>query len=295
MVFEQGKLIKPLHKTLRFVFVPKSVNPWYDVVREGAEKAAAEYKQLGIKIEIIWDAPPTAEIDTHNRKIETHIRTHPDGLAIACIASTTNTRSINNAVKAGLNVITFDTDAPESLRKIYIGNADDYQDGYDLANFLAEKIEYRGKVGILSGTLTAPNHVKRVNGFKAGIAQHKTIDIVFASPDSDDLQQAMNLTTMALKNYPDIKGFFCCDATNPIGCARVIKAVGKAGQVHIVGMDTLPETIQFIHEGVIDGVKMQRQWETGYWAIVYLVAINQGHTVPKEHPIESMLITKQDI
>ena len=201
------------------MFIPKCDHPWYDVVKEGAEQAIAEYKQLGFQIDLKWDAPPEANVELHTKAIESNISAHSDGLAIACLAPTTNTRSINNANKTGVNVITFDTDAPESLRKTYIGHADDYQDGYELAEFLAERIDRKGKVGILTGTLTAPNHAGRVSGFKTGIAQYKRIDIVSSSPDSDNLENAFSLTEMALKNHPDIKGFFCCNATTN-SCSR---------------------------------------------------------------------------
>jgi ribose transport system substrate-binding protein len=69
----------------------------------------------------------------------------------------------------------------------------------------------------------------------------------------------------------------------------------KAGQIHLVGMDDLPETLRFIQEGVIDAVKVQRQREIGYWAIKYLAALNEGHTVPKEHLIGTELVTKDNL
>jgi ribose transport system substrate-binding protein len=234
-------------------------------------------------------------MEEHKNKIQAQISEHPDGLAIACLAPVSEIPIINESVQAGLNVITFDTDAPDSLRRMYVGHPDDYQDGYDLAKFLAERMDYNGKVGILSGTLAAPNHLGRVRGFRDGIAQFRDMKIVVEKPDNDELQKAMMYTENVLKTYPDIKGFFCCNASNPIGCACVVKEAGKTGQVHIVGMDDMPETIQFIREGVIDGIKMQQQWEIGYWAIMYLVAINQGHTIPKEHAIGSVFITKQDL
>jgi ribose transport system substrate-binding protein len=293
--FDQGDLIKPIDKPLKFVFIPKVVHPWYDVVRAGAEKAIAEFKERGITIEMRWDAPPVAEISDQLKKIETNISARPDGLAIACLDPATNTQLINDAVKAGLNVITFDTDAPDSLRPSYVGHANNFQDGYDLGEYLAKAIELKGKVGILSGTLTAPNHVGRIKGFKEAIAKYKDIQIVFEQPDNDDLQKAVDLTESALQAHPDIKGFFCCNASNPIGAARAIKNAGKAGQIHIVGMDDLPETLQFIKDGVIDVVKAQRQWEIGYWAIVYMAAKYQGHTIPKEHPTGSQFLTKADI
>jgi len=286
---------KPITTPLRFIFVPKNTHIWYDPVRAGIEEALQEQKRLGVEVHVSWDAPPAADMAVHKQKIEAGIRAKPDGLAVACLAPTTDTRIINEAVKAGLHVITFDTDAPDSLRATYVGHSQDAQDGADLAEYLAKTLNYQGKVGILTGNLTAPNHVGRVNGFKTAIAKHHNMSIVFANADGDDLEQAETLMAMALKNHPDLQGMFCCNATNPIGCARVVKKAGKCGQIHIVGMDALPETIQHIQDGVIDAVKVQRQREIGYWSIMYLVALNQGHTVPKEHQIGTELITKEDV
>lgn len=293
--FDQGALIKPIDKPVKLVFIPKVVHPWYDVVRAGAEKAAAEFKERGITVEVRFDAPPVADISEHLKKIEANISARPDGLAIACLDPATNTQLINDAVNAGLNVITFDTDAPESLRPAYVGHANNFQDGYDLGEFLAKAIGEKGKVGILSGSLTAPNHVERVNGFKKAIENYKDIQIVFEQPDNDDLQKAVDLTESALQANPDLNGIFCCNASNPIGAAQAIKSAGKVGQVHIVGMDDLPETLQFIKDGVIDVVKAQRQWEIGYWSVVYMVSKSQGHTIPKEHPTGSQFLTKDDL
>ena len=295
LALDQGDFIKPVDKTLKFVFIPKVVHPWYDVVRQGVDKAVAEFKERGVDIEVKWDAIPEAEITAHMNRIETNIAARPDGLAISCLDPATNTQLINDAVNAGLNVITFDTDAPESLRTLYVGHNKDAQDGYDLGIFLAEKIGKKGKVGILSGTLTAPNHVGRVQGFKDAIAQFPDIEVVFERPDNDDLQKAVDLTESALQANPDLAGIFCCNASNPIGAARAIVNAGKVGDVHIVGMDDMPETLQFIQDGVIDAVKIQRQWEIGYWGVYYMVAMYQGHTVPAEHATGSRLLTKEDL
>ncbi|QTL97638.1 substrate-binding domain-containing protein [Iocasia frigidifontis] len=293
--FNQEDLLEPVDKTLKFVFIPKVVHPWYDVVRAGAEKAIEEFADQGIKIDLKWDAPPTAEITAHMKKIEANISARPDGMAIAVLDPATNTQVINDAVNAGLNVVTFDTDAPDSLRACYIGHDKNFEDGYVLGEFLAKKINYKGEVAILSGTLSAPNHVGRVNGFKAAIEQYPYIKIVTERPDNDSLQKAMELTENIIQAFPNIDGFFGCNATNPIGAARAVENAGLVGKVHIVGMDDLDETIQYVQKGVIDAVKIQRQWEIGYWTVKYLVAMNQNHTIPEEHPTGSKVITGSDL
>ena len=250
-------------KLFKFIFIPKSAHPWYDDVRMGIDVAVAEFQCAGINIQAIWDAPPTTDITIHKQKLEDAFKMRPDGLAIASLVPTIDAQIINTVVKAGIPVITFDTDTPQSLRAAYIGHLSDYQDGVELGEFLAAALNYNGNVGVLTGTLNAPNHAGRVNGFKVAIEKYKGMQIIFSAPDADDLQQAETLTEMALKNHPDIRGFFGCNATNPIGCARAVRRAGKERVVHIVGMDILPETRQYLQEGVIDAVKIQRQDEKG--------------------------------
>lgn len=289
--FDQADLIKPIDKTLSIVFIPKVVHPWYEVVAAGATKAAEELKTEGINVEVVWDSPPQADVADHNRRIETNIGRKPDGLAVSCLDPATNVQLLGEAVNAGVNLITFDTFCSDDFD--FVGHKGDYQDGADLAKFLAEKIGEEGKVGILAGSLTATNHAARVKGFKETIANYPNIQVVFEQPDDDNLEKAVSLTENALQANPDLKGIFGANASNPIGAARAVKNAGKAGEVVIVGMDDLPETLEFIKEGVIAGVKAQRQWEIGYWAVKYLVAKNQNHTIPHEHATGSQILTKE--
>lgn len=290
--FDQGDLIRPVEGPLSIVFIPKVVHPWYEVVAAGADRAVEELKTQGIEVEVIWDSPPQAEVTDHNRRIETNIGRRPDGLAVSCLDPATNVQLLGEAVKAEVNVITFDTFCSEDFA--FVGHKGDYQDGADLAAFLAEQIGGEGKVGILAGSLTAANHAARVLGFKETIAaDYPDIEIVFEQPDDDSLERAVSLTENALQANPDLKGIFGSNASNPIGAARAVQNAGKAGEVVIVGMDDLPETLQFIQDGVIAGVKAQRQWEIGYWAVKYLVAKNQNHTIPHEHATGSQILTKE--
>lgn len=290
IAFDQGSLIKPIEEPLTFIFIPKVIHPWYDVVRAGADKAVEEFKSEGITVEVVWDAPPQADVADHNRRIETDIGRQPAGLAVSCLDPSTNVQLLDEAKSVGVNVVTFDTFCSDDFP--FIGHKGDEQDGRDLAHFLAEKIGEKGKVGILSGSLTATNHAARVKGFKAAIAEYPDIEVVFEQPDDDSLEKAVSLTENALQANPDLAGIFGSNASNPIGAARAVVNAGLTDQVTIVGMDDLPETLQFISDGVIAGVKAQRQWEIGYWSVRYLVAMNQNHTIPHVHATGSQILTK---
>lgn len=229
----------------------------------------------------------------HNQRIETNIARKPDSLVVACLDPATNTQVLDEAVKSSVNVLTSSSFCAD--RFPFVGQKDSYRDGYDLADFLAKQIGDTGKVGILSGSLTAQDHIRRIQGFKAAMAKHPNVKIVFEQPDNDDLDRAVQLTEDALQAHPDMVRMFGCNASNSIGAARAVQNAGKAGKVKIVGLDDLPETVQFIKDGVITAVMAQCQWEQGYWAVQYAVARNEGHTIPMDRATGPRMITKDSV
>ena len=78
------------------------------------------------------DAPPQANIDDQNRRIEAAIGRRPDALCVASLDPSTNVQILDEAHRAGLNVMTFDTFCDE--RFPYVGHRQDEQDGYELGN-----------------------------------------------------------------------------------------------------------------------------------------------------------------
>ena len=289
---DQAALIKPIDKELTFVFVPKVIHPWYDVVAQGAAFAVEEYAQQGIKINVVWDQPPQADVADQNARIEANIGRAPDGLAVACLDRATNVQLMNEAVKAGINVINFNSFCDDAFP--FIGPKSSEQDGFDLGQYLAEQLGGKGKIAILSGSLTASDHVERITGFKKALEAYPEMEIVFEQPDDDILENAVSLTENMLQAHPDIAGIFGSNASNPIGAARAVKNAGLSGKVVIVGMDDLPEAVDFVCDGTIAALKAQRQWDMGYWAVKYMVAMNQNHTIPMFHNTGSRFLTKAD-
>lgn len=288
----QADLITPVTEPLTFVFIPKVIHPWYDVVAEGAQFAADELAKEGVAVEVIWDQPPAADVADQNQRIEANIGRQPDGLAVACLDQATNVQLLEEAREAGLNVMTFNSFCADEFP--FVGQRNSYQDGYDLGQFLAEELGGTGEVGILAGSLTATDHVERIKGFKDALAEHPEMSVVFEQPDNDVLEDAVTLTENALQAHPDIKGFFGSNASNPIGAARAVSNAGLSGEVLIVGMDDLPEAVDFVCDGTITALKAQRQWDIGYWAVRYMVAMNENHTIPMDHNTGSRFITQDD-
>lgn len=281
---------------LHFIFIPKLVHPWYQDVIDGIKKAEEILEKTGdYDIEVEWSAAPEADVVQQVRKIESAIARKPDGLAVAVLDPGANVPVIKDALEQGIITICFDTDAPESGRIGFVGRVDYIADGKEMGEILAKAVNYEGEIGILIGSPTAPNHKARVIGFKEVMATYPKIKIVSELTDNDDLEKAVRLTEGMLAARPNLKGIYGCNATAPIGAARAVKDAGKAGKVIVVGMDDLPEMVDYVRDGTVLAMSVQRVKEIGFWSTIYLWALNTGHYISDKHDTGSFVVYQKDL
>ena len=94
---------------LRFAIIPKALDiPVFNYAKIGAERAAAK---IG-NIEILWNAPATADQLKQKEILESYITQRVDGIAISSLNGDFLTETINKAIDAGIPVTTWDSDAP---------------------------------------------------------------------------------------------------------------------------------------------------------------------------------------
>ena len=267
----------PAKDTYNLVFIPKLVHTWYEDVKAGIDVAVAELAEKGVTVNYVWDAPADAVVTDQIAKMEANAATQPDGISVAIIDPSATTAVINELVASGINVSTFDCDAPDSDRLFYCGHSTNYQDGWDMAEVMAEKLGGEGQVGILSGSLSAQNHIDRVNGFKDCLAQnYPNIEVVDEQPDNDSVEDALAVTEGYISTYPDLKAVFGCNGASPNGAARAIIDAGKTGDIIVVGMAEDAEAADYVREGAIYCTLKQKVPSYGYNSVYNMIMIADG-------------------
>ncbi|MBK8024980.1 MAG: substrate-binding domain-containing protein [Chloroflexi bacterium] len=278
------------------VFVPKLVHPWYEDVRIGIETASQEMAARGVTVRVDWDAPQQADVLEWTQRIEAAIAKQPDILAVSCLDPDAGRPLIEEAVANGITVFGFDTPCTDAPLTTFVGHADATGDGALMAQVLGDALGGEGEVAILIGSPGAVNHQQRVNGFREAMAaDYPGITIVAEEADNDDLERAINLTSSILQAHPNVRGIFGANASNPIGAAQAVVEAGRTGEVLVVGMDDLPETVDFIREGAILSVAVQNVQDIGYWSTIYAVGHAQGWTTPVLHETGSFPVTAENV
>ena len=97
---------------LRFAVIPKALDiPVFSYAKIGAERQAKEYGN----VDILWNAPTTADQLKQKELLESFITQKVDGIAISALNGDFLTETINKAIDAGIPVMFAVASWPQSF------------------------------------------------------------------------------------------------------------------------------------------------------------------------------------
>jgi ribose transport system substrate-binding protein len=253
--------------------IPKVAVPFFDDCNTGAQAAA---EALGVGYQ--WVVPQNTQGATQVKIMEDLIARQVSGIAISVNEPKSVEGVIKQAMDAGIKVVTFDSDSAESGRSLYIGTINK-QAGVTMGNSMAEKLGGKGKVAIITGQLGASNLNERIDGVKEALAAFPDIEIVATEGTEDDLAKAVSVTEAILRGNPDLAGIFGMSQVGGPAVAKVLaqqEFADRKGAVAVFAFDDLPDTIQGVKDGYINGIMVQRPVTMGKLAVEQLVSQIKG-------------------
>lgn len=283
-----------MKKVIRFVIIPKVAHPWFEEVNKGA-RAQAETLSRELGVSIVVDYMPPSFADTEEQKsiLEKARNSHPNGIALDPVDALGNMEVINNIKNQGIPLVLFDSPSPD--KSIACIGTNFARQGIIAAERLLKLINCTGKVAIMQGYPTAPNHKERYEAQLDVLKKNPNVTIVDGGIDNDDIETAFQQATAVISSNPDLSGYLCCDASGPIGIAKAIKTRGKTGEIKIVGMDGIKPILNAIKEGVIESSSASIPEMQGSMSILMLWQASLGVQIPPFIDTGVVLITQENI
>jgi len=281
-------------RTLRFVIIPKVGHPWFDEVHNGAQ-AQAEIlsRELGCEVVIDYRPPSICDVVEQNAILEDAARSHPSGIAVDPVDAIGHIMAINRIRDQGIPVVLFDSPSPDgSITSVGNNFA---QQGVIAAERLAELLGYTGKVAVMQGYPTAPNHKERYEAHMEVLKKYPSMTVVDGGIDNDDIETARQQASSVLEAHPDLNGYLCCDASGPIGIATAIKEAGKVGKVKVVSMDGIRPILDAIKQGVIDSSSATIPKMQGSMSVLMLWQASLGVQMPQAIDTGIDVITRENV
>ncbi|HWR92882.1 MAG TPA: substrate-binding domain-containing protein [Desulfobacterales bacterium] len=281
-------------KALRFIIVPKVSHPWFDEVNKGAQ-AQAEIlsRELGVEVVVDYRPPSVADVVEQNAILEQAASSRPSGIAVDPVDTVGHMTALDRIRDQGIAVVLFDSPSPDASMTS-VGN-DFSQQGLIAAERLAKLIGCAGKVAVMQGYPTAPNHKERYEAQLAVLAKYPDITVVDGGIDNDDIETARQQASAVLESHPDLSGYLCCDASGPIGIASAIKNAGRVGKVKVVSMDGIKPILDAIKEGVIESSSATIPKMQGSMSILMLWQASLGVQIPQAIDTGIDVITQENV
>ena len=285
---------------IKIGFLPGVVDPFYQVMQIGVEKAAAE---LGI--EVVTQIPPTWGVEAQTPLLNALVaRGDLNYIITAPVDKEQMVAPLQAALDAGIKVITVDTflgdgdyvGGPVTFPISYIGS-DNVEGGRISARGLAKAIGGKGTVYINS---TNPN-VSSVEGREQGFAEvmkNEFPDIKVLGPDYnlDDPNKAAQQTAAIIEQNPDLAGVFGTNVFSAQGAGNAVVNAGLGGHVQVVAYDATKDAIESLNKGDVTLVLAQKPFDMGYMAVQFAAADAAGVTsLPKRVQTGFAIIDKANV
>lgn len=258
-------------ESLSFVLIPKSVGHpfWADLEKGMALKA----EELGVKA--TFDGPEQALAEGQIDIFENYLSLGVSAIGMAPNDPATVPPLVKSAEEEDVLFVTFDTDAPESGRAMYIGT-DNIVGGKQGAEAMLKLMNYEGKVAIVTGGLTALNLNQRIEGFKEAAAEYPDVEIVDTVAHGDALETGVPLIEDLLTAHPDLKGIYAVSGPNIV--VEALQSQGKEpGEIIVFGFDIFEPIPTLMSEGWIQGTVAQRPFMEGQLVVQWMYDICTGN------------------
>lgn len=268
-------------ETLTLAMVPKTSNNLvFFMGNEGAQLAAQDLSGPKRTVKVEYIASEDLEPSSVTANIRKAIEMEVDGLLVSCIDAST-TEPINEAVAAGIPVLTFDSDCPDSDRLGFYSMASE-PTGQKGADLLVEAMGAGPKqVAILTGRAGADNLERRVDGFEQQLAdEYPDVEIVYTGNCLETAESCEEvLEDDIMENYPDIDGLFvvglwgllaaCTCDESAMNCTCEDDQLPKwktavNNGLKTVAYDTLPFELELMRQGYLSALLGQKYFGWGY-------------------------------
>lgn len=245
-------------------------------VREGAEKAAADYG-----VEITFEGPETeAMVDKQMDMLQAAIDKNPAAICFAAVDSKAAIPLLEQAKAKGIPVIGFDSGVDSDI-PLSTAATDNVAAAALAADKMVELIGGEGEVAVIAHDQTSRTGIDRVAGFKDRIeSTYPDVTIVDIQYGGGDHLKSTDLAKAIITANPNLKGFFGANEGSIIGVLNGAKELGRDDLV-IIGYDSGQQQLEAIKSGQQAGAITQDPIGIGYKCVEAAYKAVQGETLPE--------------
>lgn len=253
--------------TVEVAFVPKlQGSPYFEAMNTGAERAEEDFENL----DWLYQGPTTADAAAQADVVRSFIQQGVDVLVVAPNDPDSMAPLLEEAQAAGIRVATSDTDAPGSVRELFVNQATAEGIGTQVIDSLAEAMGEEGEFAIVSCGETAENLNSWIEVERAYVEEtYPDMELVEVGFSGEDQAANAQMATDMMNANPDLTGLIGQCTTSAVGVAQAVRDAGRIGEVFTVGVGTPVSMAPYLEDGSSSASVLWDVEEFGYltaWA-----------------------------
>jgi rhamnose transport system substrate-binding protein len=258
-----------------YVLVPKNLgNPYFDTANTGAQEAAEE---LGV--EVTYQGSSVADATEQIQLLNSLIAQNVDGLAISANDADALVPTGQEAIDAGIPVVTWDSAIAPEGRTIHVNQAEAQGIADVQLQMASELAEGEGQIAILSATSTAPNQNEWIALMEEQLASNEDyaglelVDIVYGD---DEDEKSYNEAQALMRTHPDLEVIIAPTTVGIAAAARAVQDAERVGEVFVTGLGTPNQMREYVESGASPQFALWNPADLGYLSIYTLHALATG-------------------
>jgi len=244
-------------------------NEFAPFIKAGVERGG---KELDVNAQFV--GPVGSDADGQISEIET-LMGKMDGLAISSVSTDALAPVIDRVLAAGIPVVTYNTDNPDSKRLAFAGQ-DLVQSGVEAGKLMGKVLDGKGKVMITTIDAAAQWSLDREKGAREGLKEFPGIEVVSTLNTGTDPQKIYSSIENAMLGDPSITGILSLECCSTPAAGEWAARNGQTGKLKIVGFDLLDQTVDLVSNGNIQATIDQAPEKQGFAAVDLLVKFLKG-------------------
>lgn len=287
-------------KAYTIAVIPKgTTHEFWKSINAGAFKAREELAAQGIKVDVIWKGPlKEDDRDQQIQTIENFTARRVNGIVLAPLDSQAMVRPVNNAIRAKVPVVIFDSGLKSENYTSFVAT-DNYKGGVMAAQHMGKLLDGKGNVILLRYAVGSASTEERETGFvdtlKKEFPQIKLISAdQYAGPTRETAYQASQ--NLMNRFGREVNGVFAPCEPPTIAMTKALRDIGKAGgKVKMIGFDAGSQSVADMKRGDVQGLVVQNPVFMGYKGVMTMVEHLQGKKIEKRIDTGVMMVTPENM
>lgn len=263
---------------------------FWQIVRAGIQAAATELDVEPKIVGPLWEK----DIDEQIEILAGVIEEGPDAILLAASDFNRLVPLAEKAAARGITIVTLDSALNSDVPVSFVAT-DNVAAGLEAGREIDRLVAQDKVIALISHIRGVATAIDREEGVKTALAHRDPQMVVGPLYSQNDTEIACRIASDLVERYPNLGGIVAMNENSTLGAGRAIRDLGIAQRVHLVGFDNSRQEIEFLEDGTVKALVVQRPFNMGYLGIRTLVHAIRGRRVDRVIYTDAVLVRKDDM